>query len=617
MRRHLRTLRTWTGGARLVVGAIALALLGAATPAAGQTPYAGEDRASAPDWRQGNLADGWIRHKLRQMSLEEKVGQLFMTYAYGETADTDAPGDVSRNRSAYGVDNAQQLIEKYHLGGMIYFAWSNNVNNPRQIAGLSNGVQRVAADQPSGLPLLISTDQEQGIVVRVGSPATQFPGNMALGAGRSSRDAFTAARITGQELRALGINQNFAPVADVNVNALNPVIGVRSFGEDPGLAAALTAAQTRGYQQRDGVSATAKHFPGHGDTDVDSHYGFPVINHTREEWQRLDAPPFRAAVASGIDAIMTAHIQVPALDPSGDPATLSRPIMTGLLRGELGYDGVVVTDSLGMAGVRQKYGDERVPVLALKAGVDMLLMPPKLDVAYHAVLDAVRNGELTERRIEQSVARILRLKFYRGLVRDPYVDPSRIDSVVGTPEHVAAARQITERTTTLVANDAGLLPLDKQSRGVLVTGWGVATTRSLGDHFADRAATADVYSTGANPSDAAVSTAVAKAEASDLVVVTTMNAWTSGNARQRTLVKQLVATGTPVIVLGVRDPYDIAYFTETETYLATYSYTAIGLASAVKAIFGEVSPSGRLPVTIPVAGQPDTPLYPYGHGVTY
>ncbi|MGH3449781.1 MAG: glycoside hydrolase family 3 protein, partial [Haloechinothrix sp.] len=153
MRRHLRVQRTWTRGVRLTVAAVALALLGTATPAASQTPYAGDEQPAMPDWRQGNLAEGWIQHKLRQMSLEEKVGQLFMTYAYGESADTDAPGDVSRNRSAHGVDNAQQLIDKYHLGGMIYFAWSNNVNNPRQIAGLSNGAQRAALDQPAGIPL--------------------------------------------------------------------------------------------------------------------------------------------------------------------------------------------------------------------------------------------------------------------------------------------------------------------------------------------------------------------------------------------------------------------------------------------------------------------------------
>lgn len=239
--------------------------------------------------------------------------------------------------------------------------------------------------------MLISTDQEHGIVARVGKPATLLPGAMALGANGSRTDARTAGSISGAELRALGIRQDYAPVADVNVNPANPVIGVRSFGADPAAVAGLVAAQVTGYQ-RASVAATAKHFPGHGDTAVDSHYGFPVIGHTREEWNAIDAPPFRAAVRAGIDSIMTAHIMVPALDGSGDPATLSRPILTGILREELGYDGVVVTDSLGMQGVREKYGDDRVPVLALKAGVDQLLNPPSLDIAWNAVLTAVRQG---------------------------------------------------------------------------------------------------------------------------------------------------------------------------------------------------------------------------------
>lgn len=180
-------------------------------------------------------------------------------------------------------------------------------------------------------------------------------------------------------------------MADVNVNPANPVIGVRSFGADPKAVAGLVAAQVMGYQ-RSSVAATAKHFPGHGDTAVDSHYGFPVIEHTREQWNTVDAPPFRAAIRAYIDSIMTAHIMVPALDDSGDPATLSHPILTGILRGQLGYDGVVVTDSLGMQGVREKYGDDRVPVLALKAGVDQLLNPPSIDIAWNAVLEAVRQG---------------------------------------------------------------------------------------------------------------------------------------------------------------------------------------------------------------------------------
>ncbi|MBA2698984.1 MAG: hypothetical protein H0U61_09475 [Nocardioidaceae bacterium] len=338
--------------------------------------------STAPVTR-GDRGTGWVNSTLDNMTLREKVGQLFMTYAYGDTATTTAPADVAANQKAYGVDNASQLIDRYKLGGVIYFAWSNNVNNTEQIARLSNGIQDAALRQPRKIPSLISTDQEGGVVFRV--PATELPGNMALGAGRSPQDAQTAAVIGGSELKAVGVNWNFAPVADVNVNPANPVIGVRSFSEDPRLTADLTAAQVRGYQD-EGIAATTKHFPGHGDTAVDSHTGIPTIDHTRAEWESIDKPPFQAAIDQGVKAIMTAHIVVPSLDPSGDPATLSKPILTGILRNEMGYNGVVITDSLGMQGVRDKYGDARVPVLALKAGVDMLLMPPDLDLAYNAVL---------------------------------------------------------------------------------------------------------------------------------------------------------------------------------------------------------------------------------------
>ena len=191
-----------------------------------------------------------IRKMIDRMTLEEKVGQMFMTYAYGQSANDPDPAMVVSNQRTYGVDNFEQLIDEYHLGGIIYFAWSNNVNNPTQIAGLSNGIQDSALSQRSALPLLVSTDQEQGVVVRVGPPATQFPGNMGLGAARKATYARTAAEITGRELRAIGINENFAPVADVNVNAQNPVIGVRSFGSDPGLVSTLTAAQVEGYQSQ-------------------------------------------------------------------------------------------------------------------------------------------------------------------------------------------------------------------------------------------------------------------------------------------------------------------------------------------------------------------------------
>jgi beta-N-acetylhexosaminidase len=347
---------------------------------------------------------------------------------------------------------------------------------------------------------------------------------------------------------------------------------------------------------------------------VDSHTGLPVISHTRQQWDQLDRPPFAAAVASGIDSIMTAHIVVPSLDPSGDPATLSAPILTGILRNELRYDGVVITDALTMEGVRQKYGDARVPVLALKAGVDQLLMPPDLELAYNSVLAAVRGGELTEQRIDQSVLRILRLKYQRGLVAGPYVDESTVDGTVGTPAHAAVAQRVTNRTVTLVKNDR-LLPLAAGSgRRTLVTGWGVATTAGLAADLSRRGVLADALETGVTPTQAQIDAAVAAARARDLVVVSTNRAWAS--PAQQQLVNALVGTGTPVIAVAVRDPYDIAYFPTVAAYLATYSYAAVSLEAVTRVLFGEIAPSGRLPVTIPAAGSPTTTLYPYGYGLT-
>ena len=599
-------LRAW----RLLAGAALLVpvLAGTAGAAEGSVP------TTTPPADRDATEQGWIASTMARMTLEDKVGQLFVSHVYGTSVDTTDAGDVASNRAELGVDNAEQLIDTYHVGGIIYFAWAHNVADPQQIAQLSNGIQRVSLAQPAGVPAVITTDQEGGLVYRVGPPATQFPGNMALGAGRSAADAQQAADITGHELRAMGINQDYAPVADVNVNPANPVIGVRSFGSDPDLVATMEAAQVRGYQAG-GVAPTAKHFPGHGDTDTDSHTGLPVITHTREQIEQIDLPPFRAAIAAGIDCIMTAHIVVPALDPSGDPATLSHPILTGVLRDELGYDGVVVTDSLGMAGVRQKYGDARVPVLALEAGVDQLLDPPNLDLAYHAVLDAVRSGELTEARIDQSVQRILRLKFEHGIVAQPFVDPAALPSVVGTPEHLAAAQAITDRTVTLVKNDAGTLPMAVSGRHVLVTGYGVTTTATLGNRLRDHGADVTVVTTGISPSSTTRNAAVSAAGGKDLAVVVTNAATAYPN--QQALIGSLLQTGTPVVVVAVGNPYDVSAVPQVPTYLATYGYQAVSLASLVRVITGEVNPSGRLPVAIPTAGDPSVDLYPFGYGLSY
>ncbi|KQZ91055.1 beta-N-acetylhexosaminidase [Phycicoccus sp. Root563] len=582
-------------------------------PAAGAATSSGNDHG--PGWQHG-----WVTSTLKRMTLEEKVGQLFIQNVYGKDATTPD----ARNIPLYGVASPAEVVQKYHLGGVIYFAWTDSVQDPPQITALSNGLQEAALTQPHTkvrIPLQVATDQEQGVVTRIGPPATQFPGSMALGASRSTDDARTAARITGEELKAMGVNTDFAPDSDVNVNPLNPVIGTRSFSSNPQLAASMVGAQVRGYQDDAGISSSAKHFPGHGDTATDSHVAFPVITHSRQQWEQLDAPPFKQAIADGIDMIMTAHLNFPALDDSGDPATLSKPIMTGLLRRELGYKGVIVTDSLAMQGVRDLYGDPEVAVRALSAGVDQLLMTPAMDDAYAAVIGAVRSGRISRADLDAKVRRVLELKVHRGMVAHPYADPTALDRVVGTPAHLATADAITNRTTTLVKNDAGTLPLATAGTKVLVTGYGATTTKTLADGLAAHGATTSVKETGTSPTDAQIAGAVAAAATQDAVVVTTMKAWdkavTDPRGGQQKLVEQLVATGKPVIVVATRDPYDIAYLTEASTYLATYSYSPVAIQAVARVIAGEVAPTGKLPVDIPAAGDPSTVLYPFGHGLTY
>ena len=600
----------WSRRRTLATGITTAGLLVAGT-ACGTTHSA--ESALRPPIDPRDRSRRWARRTLARMSLEEKVGQLFVTYAYGQTADTTDPADVSRNQDWIGVDNATALLKKYHLGGIIYFAWSDNLADPPAIAALSNQLQKVACEHGAKVPLLISTDQEHGVVVRVGPPATQFPGNMALGASGNADDARTAGAIAGFELRAMGINQDFAPDADVNVNPANPVIGVRSYSGDPQLAATLTAAQVTGYQQTGGVAAAAKHFPGHGDTATDSHTDLPVIEHSRQEWETLDRPPFEAAIAAEIDVIMTAHIQFPALDDTGDPATLSQPIQTGLLREELGFDGVVITDSLSMEGVRKLYDDEVIPVRALTAGVDMLLMPFDLDLAYRSVLAAVDSGELPLERLNEAVTRILTVKHFRGIVDDPYCDPDRLDELVGTEENLAEAALITEATTTLVKNDDSVLPLGAGVSTVFVTG--AQDPQLVADSITAHGPATTVLTTGLDPDTATITEAVDRAATADVVVVLTREV--PRHPAQTALVEALRAGASPVVVVSIKEPYDLTEFPEAETYLATYSYTAGALTAVGKVLCGAVQPSGRLPVMIPRPDDPDTPLFDIGHGLDY
>jgi beta-N-acetylhexosaminidase len=358
---------------------------------------------------------------VQKMSVAEKVGQLFMPTIPGSTPSAGAA-----------------LVKRYHLGGVIYFPV--NLRTPRQTAELSNGLQK-AAMKNGGVPLAISTDEEQGPVSRL-PYITRFPANKELASTKHpDDDVRVAAQVTGEELRAVGINQDNAPDADVNINPHNPVIGVRSFGADPQKVAHLVGVAIDAYRAT-GVAVVAKHFPGHGDTATDSHTGLPVINHTKAQWERIDAPPFKAAIAHHADVIMTAHIVVPGLDKSRLPATMSKTVLTGLLRDRLGFQGVIITDSLQMTGATTKFGPEEAGVRAVVAGADMLLMPRNLDRAYNAVLTAVQSGRISRARLDDAVTRIIRMKNERGMFRSPYVDAAKASHVIGSKEHREAARKV-------------------------------------------------------------------------------------------------------------------------------------------------------------------------------
>lgn len=550
----------------------------------------------------------WADRTLAAMSTREKVGQLFVPRVYGTTAATTDPEAVRRNRADLGVANAVELVRAYGVGGVIYFG--ANVTTPENLARFGNALQRAAAGRSVPIPVLTSIDQEQGSVVRVGPPATVLPGSMALGASRSLPAARESARITGVELSAMGVHMDYAPVADVNLDPANPVIGVRSFSGDPALAARMVGASVEGLQAG-GVAATAKHFPGHGDTSVDSHVGLPVIDHDRDTLDEVDLAPFRAAIAAGVDAIMTGHLLVPALDRSGTPATLSEPIITGVLRGELGFDGVVVTDSLRMEGVRRQHPDGEVAVRAILAGADQLLDPPDLPTAVDAVLGAVSSGRISRARLDASVRRILTLKANHGLTSpdQAVVDVHAVRDTVGSPAHRAAAQRISDLTITAVAAGPAGISLNRIAGSrIVITGARPSAASSLAQYLGDRGARVRILQTGDEPSAASIERAVRAASGADHVI-----ALTSGvrpGDRQARLIDALRISGTPLICVATGTPYDIRAFPQTATLLATYSSQPVSMESLARVLAGEITPVGRLPVAIP--GQAGRILYPIG-----
>jgi beta-N-acetylhexosaminidase len=366
----------------------------------------------------------------------------------------------------------------------------------------------------------------------------------------------------------------------------------------------LGIAQIKGFQSKNLIS-TAKHFPGHGDTDVDSHYGLPIIDHSFETLLEVDVKPFKAAIDSGVDSIMTAHIVVPALDDSGLPATLSKPILTDFLRGELGFDGLIITDSLAMSGANV-LPPERIPVEAFIAGADVLLDPPDVDLAYKAMLKSLQNGEISERRLNNSVFRILTAKMKQGLFNNPYTDSNAIDTI-GNKENLQQAEEIADDSITLVKNTGFVLPLENNTK-LLIIGPNSGKLELLSNLLKEKGIKIDNYVTDSSPTPEQINTAISSAKTIDKIIITTYTA--NRSIAQQNLVNALYNTGKPVIVVALHNPYDIAAFPYIDGYLTTYGDQDISIKALAKVLTGEINPKGKLPVSIPG-------LYKYGDSISY
>ncbi|MFI6743404.1 glycoside hydrolase family 3 protein [Nonomuraea sp. NPDC050451] len=541
-----------------------------------------------------NAAENQALTWLAKLSLREKVGQLFMSHVHGHTSTNVSPWAAQRNLADFGVRDARELIATYHVGGVIYYRWAINLVDPLQIARLSNGIQCEAPTE-----LFIAIDQENGRVDRLGTAFTQFPGAMALAATEDPQHARAVGRVVGKELKRVGINQIYAPVCDVLADVNNTVIGTRSFGTDPARVGAFAAANTEGLQQH--VSAVAKHFPGHGATDIDSHTSLPTIQRDHD-WSRRDLPPFLDIIHVGVDAIMTAHISVPALDRDARPATLSRRILTDLLRSELNYQGLIVTDALNMGAIDS--ADQSHVVEAFQAGADLLMRPSNFPRAYDAVLRAVESGEILEDRLHESVLRILRVKARRRILGGAPVDVAGVSDAVAVPEHKAIARTIGRESVTLIRDDAGLLPIPAgRYARVRVIATCDSPTFLVAKRLADKLTSAGHPSAPTDlhhlPSLDDVKRLTRDVEPTDLIVAMTERAWMEERFGQRELVSALASLNVPIIHVSLAEPFDITHLSPgLGAALCAYSASLPSVDALADILTGHDRPKGTLPVSM-------------------
>lgn len=553
----------------------------------------------------------WIETTLKRLSLEEKIAQMIMTRSYGYYygAGSDEFRKIERS------------VKERRVGGLIFFQ-----GDVYETALMINRMQAEA-----DVPLLVASDFEWGTAMRI-RRATRFPEAMALGATRDSSLAFAMGKAIGEETRAIGVSQDFAPVADVNVNPDNPVINTRSFGEDPLLVAGLASAFASGLRSA-GVLATAKHFPGHGDTRTDSHLDLPVIPVSATRLDSVELVPFRRLIEEKIPSVMIAHVEVPAVEKRNlVPATLSPEIVDGLLGRRLGFDGIIVTDAMDMGALVNGFGSDSSAVRAVEAGVDILLIVPDEDAAVRAVANAVRSGSIPEVRIDRSVRKLLAAKWDLGLVKNRLTDVGKIPERVATPDHLSLAREIARRSITLLKND-GILPYQRLGRKSILdvivadaenyrteinrssTPW---PNEAVGDYFSlqMRRRYGNITTMKVDPTNNTLdfNAIREKAAGADELLLTIFSKARSGSGEfgipeaLTKFVNGLIGLNKPSVVIAMGSPYILSAFPKAGGYLCTYSDGEATTEATVEALFGEVPVSGRLPVTIPG-------LYPYGAGL--
>ena len=554
--------------------------------------------------------EAWVERTLTGLTLRQKVGQLIMPWVLGDFAPEGSPSH----------DRILEYIEDQGIGGVIM-----SVGSPTEVAAKLNDFQA-----HSNIPLLVAADLETGAGFRMRGAvqmpgtielggATDFPSLMAVGATADPQLAYEMGRITAREARGVGIHIPFAPVLDVNNNPDNPIINVRSFGENPEDVAELGAAFVRGVQEH-GAIATGKHFPGHGDTETDSHLGLPVIPHSRARMDSVEIFPFRHAIEAGMGAVMTAHISVPSLDGGvGDPATLSSAVLTDLLRDEMEFDGLLFTDAMDMSAISRGFGAEEASVRAIEAGADVILMPPSVERAVEGIAAAVESGRIEASRIDASVRRILETKKQMGLDRDRAVQIDQIGQVVGIPAHTQVAAEIAERSITLLHNGGNLLPLlGTRSARVMSVSFRRTSDVLAGRYFNTRLRQTYPRLTTAgldvNSGPALYEDLLRQARQQALVILSTyVTAFSqSGSlALPEEVVDfagQLTEIGVPHIVVSFGNPYLITELPDVRAYMLAWSGSEVSQTAAAQALFGEIEISGRVPTRIP-------PLYEIGDGI--